>query len=104
VPETTDNDGDGKVDLADVAEAARADCYACPSADKRCKPGDLKGSGPSSCGPLDEPPAPADDTDARFHFNAVTPGGFPLAFTNPLLLDRDGDGKFTGPGLPEGGE
>ena len=27
------------------------------------------------------------------------PGGYPLAFTNPFLLDRDGNGSFDGPGL-----
>jgi hypothetical protein len=88
VPETTDNNADGRVDEMDVDEEDRDDC----------KPG----AGAGSCGPLKGPPHPEDESDPRFHFHAVTPGAYPLAFTNPLLLDRDGNGLFAGPGL--GGE
>ena len=75
IPDTGDNDGDGVVDRRDVA------------------PGD-------DVGPLGIPPAPADAADPGFEFAAVSAGGLPQAFTNPFLLDRDGDGRFEGPGLP----
>ncbi|MBW1810865.1 MAG: CehA/McbA family metallohydrolase, partial [Deltaproteobacteria bacterium] len=90
VPDTTDNNGDGRVDLEDVEESQR----------KECKPG----ADPGSCGPLNNPEKPKDESDPRFHFNMVVPESYPLAFTNPLLLDRDADGIFSGPGLPGGGE
>ena len=90
VPETGDNNEDGRVDINDVKESRR----------KKCK----RGSGPGSCGPLEILPDPENESDPRFHFNSVTPQSYPLAFTNPLLIDRDGDGVFTGPGLPGGGE
>jgi hypothetical protein len=75
IPDTGDNDGNGMVDRLDVA------------ADE-------------DVGPLEPPPAPGDFADPRFHFAAVSQGGLPQAFTNPFLLDRDGDGRFSGPGLP----
>lgn len=45
--------------------------------------------------PLPKYPVPPRDS-AEHHFRAVTPGGAPSAFTNPLLLERDGDGVFRG--------
>jgi hypothetical protein len=30
--------------------------------------------------------------DPRFHLQSVAPGVLPLAFENPILVDRDGDG------------
>ena len=77
IPDTGDNDGNGMVDGLDV------------------KPGE-------DVGPLDPPPAPSDFADPAFHFAAVSRNGLPQAFTNPFLLDRDGDGKFTGPGVGGG--
>jgi hypothetical protein len=77
IPDTGDNDRNGVVDRRDV------------------KPGE-------DYGPLDPPPAPTDFADPAFHFAAVSRNGLPQAFTNPFLLDRDGDGKFTGPGLGGG--
>ena len=77
IPDTGDNDGNGLVDGRDV------------------EPGE-------DYGPLDPPPAPADFADPAFHFAAVSRGGLPQAFTNPLLLDRDGDGRFGGPGVGGG--
>ena len=74
IPDTGDNDGNGVVDRRDV------------------RPGE-------DDGPLDPPPAPKGFADPGFHFAAVSRGGLPQAFTNPLLLDRDGDGRFTGPGV-----
>jgi hypothetical protein len=74
VPDTGDNDGNGVVDRGDV-EAGEDQ------------------------GPLDPPRAPADFADPAFHFAAVARGGLPQAFANPFLLDRDGDGRFAGPGV-----
>jgi hypothetical protein len=73
IPDTTDNDGDGLVDLRD-RDGLEEDDY------------------------FREPPAPA-ATDPRFHLHVVSPGTYPTSFTNPLLIDRRGDG-WTPPGLP----
>jgi hypothetical protein len=73
VPDTGDNNGDGVVDASDV-EAGE------------------------TVGPLKNAPAPPRG-DPRYHFYQVVPGGAPLAFTNPFLLDRDGNGRFEGPGV-----
>jgi hypothetical protein len=32
-------------------------------------------------------------------YRAVAPGGVPLAFTNPIVVDADGDGRWQAPGL-----
>jgi hypothetical protein len=76
VPDTGDNNGDGRVDEADVEED-------------------------EDSGPLRNPPDPAFDarTDPRYLLTRVVPQGFPVAFTSPLLVDRDGDG-WDPPGLP----
>ncbi len=34
-------------------------------------------------------------------YAAIAPGFTPLAFTNPIRVDADGDGHWTAPGLPE---
>ncbi len=39
------------------------------------------------------------EDDPRFHLQAIAPTTLPLAFTNPFLIDRTGDG-WTAPGLP----
>jgi hypothetical protein len=46
----------------------------------------------------DLPTRPA-NTDARFDLEAVAPGVWPAAFTNPFLLDLDGHAGWTAPGL-----
>ncbi len=74
VVETTDNDGDGLVDLRDVEEGEES-------------------------GPLTDPPDPTFEDDPRFHLTAVAPGTWPVAFTNPWLLDLDRDGRWEAPGL-----
>ena len=51
-----------------------------------------------SSGPLADPPPPDDRSSALYLFRTVVPDGYPLAFSNPLFLDRDGDG-FDAPGL-----
>ena len=35
-------------------------------------------------------------------YAAVYPGFTPLAFTNPIYVDADGDGKWSAPGLASG--
>lgn len=39
------------------------------------------------------------ESDPRFHYHAIVPGGWPTAFTNPFLLDLDGNGVWKPPGL-----
>jgi len=34
-------------------------------------------------------------------YTAIVPGSNPLAFTNPIFVDADDDGRWTAPGLPE---
>ncbi|MBX7101527.1 MAG: CehA/McbA family metallohydrolase [Myxococcaceae bacterium] len=77
VPDTTDNNGDGKVDQADV-----------------------EGAGEKS-GPIKNPPSPV-ETDPNFHFAKITDDGYPFAFTNPFIFDRDGNARYDAPG-PKGG-
>ncbi len=82
LPDTGDNNEDGTIDWRDVADLTEdpgVDCL-------------------DTVGPLAEPPEPERDTP-EWIFQAVTPHGYPIAFTNPFLLDRDGDGTFTGPGV-----
>ena len=76
VPDTGDNNGDGRIDAWDVdgdVSDPEAPCL-------------------DAVGPLAEPELPTDRDAPGFAFAAVVPGGAPMAFTNPLLLDRDGDG------------
>lgn len=72
MPDTTDNNGDGEVTLADVKEGAKI-------------------------GPLADPPKPKRG-ETGYDFGAIT-NGYPLAFTNPFILDLNGDGVFTAPGV-----
>lgn len=71
--DTTDNNGDGVVDTRDHEGLEEDDYY-------------------------HEPPAPLQD-DPRYHLAIIAPGTWPTAFTNPLVLDLDGDGKWSAPGL-----
>jgi hypothetical protein len=71
--ETTDNNGDGVIDERDEEGRDEDDRFV-------------------------EPPAPLQD-DVRYHLHVVVPGTWPTAFTNPFLIDRDGDGQWTAPGL-----
>jgi hypothetical protein len=77
IPDTTDNNGDGKIDQSDVAAG-------------------------ESIGPLRNIDPPKDPNDPLFHFAQVVPGAFPFAFTNPFVFDRDGNGKFDAPGVTGG--
>lgn len=73
VPDTTDNNGDGVVDRADVE----------PDEDT---------------GPVANPPDPIDPADRRWPMTRAVPLSWPIGFTSPLLIDVDGDG-WTPPGL-----
>src|SRR5690606_11936114 len=95
IPDTGDNDENGVVDWRDV------DRNGDDVVDER----DLEGlRGPPPCdrdqdvGPLRH--RVPSRGEPGYEFVAVTPGGYPASFTNPLLLDRDGGG-FSGPGLEE---
>ncbi len=75
-PDTGDNNRDGTIDWQDVEELTEApeeDCF-------------------STVGPFAEPPPPDDRDGPDYLFTTVVPGGYPAAFTNPLLFDRDGNG------------
>jgi len=74
VPDTSDNNGDGVVDVRDVADG-------------------------ESVGPLDTPASPSDPSDPRYAMTRVLPKAWPYGFSNPILLDRAGDG-WSAPGLP----
>jgi hypothetical protein len=83
LPDTTDNNGDGVIDWRDVDQGAG-------------KTGPLPACD-STTGPILGPKAPDDPSDPRFPFYVLTPRGYAFAFTNPLLLDRDGVPGFSGP-------
>lgn len=78
VPDTTDNNGDGVVNAADVKMGAKI-------------------------GPLTDPPRPARGMKG-YEFSAITNGGYPSSFTNPLYLDLSGDGAFSAPGVKGGAQ
>ena len=77
--EDLDRNGDGKVDARDAPDPC--------------------GGG---TGPIARPPLSEDPADPGRLFEAVTPGGYPFAFTNPFVVDRGGDGLdppgVSGPG------
>ncbi|HYO69506.1 MAG TPA: CehA/McbA family metallohydrolase [Archangium sp.] len=73
IPDTGDNNGDGKVDRADIAAG-------------------------SNYGPLRTPAPPTSEANPQFHFSQVVTGGYPMSFTNPFILDRNGNGRFDAPG------
>jgi hypothetical protein len=75
MPDTTDNNGDGVIDAKDIASGKKV-------------------------GPLADPPTPARDS-VGWHFYNLT-HGYPVAFTNPFVLDLDGDGQFTAPRVKGG--
>ncbi|MEQ8457292.1 MAG: CehA/McbA family metallohydrolase [Sandaracinaceae bacterium] len=98
IPDTSDNDGDGVVDWRDVdrndddvVDASDADEIEGPP--EACDPD-------QDLGPIGHTARP-DRASREYLFWAVTPGGYPASFTNPLIVDVAGDG-FDAPGL--GGE
>ncbi|HSS37192.1 MAG TPA: hypothetical protein VLT58_00340, partial [Polyangia bacterium] len=62
-------------------------------------PPDNDGDGLPDLPDTDIPGRPARLSDKRFDLQAVAPGVWPAAFTNPFLIDVDGGG-WTAPGLP----
>ena len=74
VLDTTDNNGDGVVDDADVD----------PDED---------------VGPVTPPPDPTDASDQRFLLTQLVSGAWPEGFANPIFIDVDGNG-WTPPGVP----
>jgi hypothetical protein len=73
VLDTTDNNGEGRVDLLDVE----------PDEDT---------------GPLAIPADPTDPSDRRFAISRIVPGAWPEGFANPIFIDLDGAG-WTPPGV-----
>lgn len=74
VPDTSDNNGDGVVDRRDVQPPDR------------------------DYGPLLNPKPPSSEAELLYHFSQVVTQGYPMAFTNPFLLDRNNNGRFDAPG------
>ncbi|HEY5950321.1 MAG TPA: CehA/McbA family metallohydrolase [Kofleriaceae bacterium] len=75
VLDTTDNNGDGVVDEADVDED-------------------------EDVGPLKSPADPTAADDQRFLITRIVRGAWPEGFANPIFIDLDGNG-WTPPGLPK---
>jgi len=73
VLDTTDNNGDGRVDDDDVDED-------------------------EDTGPLTAPPDPTDTNDRRYLLTRLVPGAWPEGFANPVFIDVDGGG-WSAPGL-----
>ena len=40
---------------------------------------------------------PTSEADPLYHFSQVVTAGYPMAFTNPFLLDRNNNGRFDAP-------
>jgi hypothetical protein len=81
-PDTGDHNGDGQITSKDVEDAAgppRGDWV------------DIR-----DAGPLQHPTPPEDRVSHACVFSALTPGGSPMACSNPRVMDLDGDGQFTG--------
>jgi hypothetical protein len=76
-PDTGDNNRDGTIDWRDIVPALEED----PESD--CI---------SKFGPLTNPPPPDDRTSTYYLFRTVVRHGYPMSFTNPLLIDRGADG------------
>jgi hypothetical protein len=73
VQDTGDNNGDGIIDDADIEED-------------------------EDSGPLENPEDPTDPLDPRYIMTRVLPRSWAYGFSNPLLIDWNGDG-WTAPGL-----
>ena len=75
VLDTGDNDGNGRVDAADIE----------PDED---------------AGPITNPPDPTEPTDPRYPMTRIVPASWPSGFTSPLLIDVTGDGWTPPAGTP----
>ncbi|MBI3184857.1 MAG: CehA/McbA family metallohydrolase [Myxococcales bacterium] len=87
IPDTSDNNGDGLVDCKDVQTGDKD-----KDGDVDCADHAL-----GAYGPLKNAPPTRDEANPLFHYAAITEG-YPMAFTNPFILDMDGNGKFDAPG------
>ncbi len=63
-------------------------------------PPDTDGDGLPDLPDADVPGRPDSLGDHRFDLQAIAPGVWPAAFTNPFFIDVDGDGQWKPPGLP----
>jgi hypothetical protein len=81
-PDTGDNNRDGAIDWHDVEAYAQLDE----------EPEPISEGCYEDAGPLARPEEPADRESVDYLFSVVVPNGYVSAFTNPLLLDVDGDG------------
>lgn len=97
IPDTSDNNGDGTVDWRDVDRNGDGAIDADDDLAERPEPC----SGGS--GPIARAAQPSRDDVARYPFAVVTPGGYPLMFTNPFILDLNQDGVFDPPGIDVAG-
>lgn len=82
MPDTGDNNRDGRIDWQDV------EAYAGRPAPEATAAGCLDEVGPLRRLVAEQLPGTV--------YEALVPGGLPFAFTNPWLFDGDGDGAFTG--------
>ncbi|MFO0714609.1 MAG: CehA/McbA family metallohydrolase [Sandaracinus sp.] len=94
IPDTGDNDGSGTVDWRDVDRNGDDVVDARDTAGLTAAPACERGA---DIGPVARTPR-GPRTAARWGFGAVTPHGYAYGFTNPLLVDWDGDG-FEAPGV-----
>ena len=99
-PEADGPDDAPPVDVAEVQAAAVAgDAWLVVEAGLKLPDAvDVDGDGLPDLADADIPGRPDRLTDPRFDFNAIAPGAWPAAFTNPFLIDVAGDG-WKAPGL-----
>jgi hypothetical protein len=98
----------GPIPLSDLLEKARVakvlgtgDAWLVVEAGLRqSTPSDADDDGLPDLTEADLQPRPATPDDERFDLEAIAPGVWPVAFTNPFILDLDGGG-WSPPGLPK---
>ncbi len=66
---------------------------------KQATPPDVDDDGLPDLPDADVEGRPSDDGAPRFDLEAIAPGVWPVAFSNPFIIDVDGDG-WRAPGLP----
>jgi hypothetical protein len=90
--------------IADLVRGARGDAWIVVEAGlhQDLPPDDEDGAsdGLPDLPDADLPTRPKSAADPRFDLEAIAPGIWPAAFTNPFLLDLNGDHKWDAPGLP----
>ncbi len=93
IVDTGDNNGDGAIDRDDVDTNGDG---VLDGDDAAAPPIEDDAGCLDTVGPLAEPPEPERGTAAWLFRQVTPPHGYPMSFTNPFLVDRDGDGTFTG--------